>query len=151
MPQKHQDTKIHKTKIIKLISLVKFSVLVLWRQKITFRSGLKLKNIHDNMKWINLIGIFLLSLDLLPVNCWSNGPVKDPQGESFCYVYISVSKEKKIVIFKLDPIKETLILTREESLPGEPGSLCINPSHKTMYAALRSTRSVACLDYNRSA
>jgi len=32
MPQKHQDTKIHKIKIIKLISLVRFGDLVIWWQ-----------------------------------------------------------------------------------------------------------------------
>jgi len=43
MPQKHQDTKIHKIKIIKLISLVRFCDFVIWWQKKPYRSWLKVK------------------------------------------------------------------------------------------------------------
>jgi len=39
MPQKHQDTKIHKTKIIKLISLVRFCDLLIWWQNNYFSEG----------------------------------------------------------------------------------------------------------------
>jgi len=39
MPQKHQDTKIHKTNIIKLISLVRFGDLVIWWQNNYFSEG----------------------------------------------------------------------------------------------------------------
>jgi 6-phosphogluconolactonase (cycloisomerase 2 family) len=101
------------------------------------------------MKSLSLTIILLLFFNLLPVNSRNKGLNKDSKEEQFCFVYVSVSKEKKIVIFKLDPIRETLDLIGEETLPGEPGSLCINPSHKTMYAALRSSRSVASLTYNR--
>jgi len=39
MPQKHQDTKIHQIKIIKLKSLVRFGDLVIWWQNNYFSEG----------------------------------------------------------------------------------------------------------------
>ena len=69
--------------------------------------------------------------------------------KSDCYVYISVNKEKKIVVFKLDPINENLIFKFEQNLSGEPGSLCTDPSNRRMYAALRDINSVASLSIDK--
>ncbi len=60
-----------------------------------------------------------------------------------CYVYISVSKEKKIAVFQLDPRKEVLLFKENVPLSGEPGSLCIDPSKTYLYSALRSTNGIA--------
>ena len=70
--------------------------------------------------------------------------------KSDCYVYVSVNKGKKIAIFKLDPIKESLIPGGEVNLNGEPGSLCIDPLHKKMYAGLRDLKSVASLSIDQN-
>jgi len=70
-------------------------------------------------------------------------------GRSDCYVYVSVNAEKKIVIFRLDPVKEELVLTGTQVLSGTPGSLCADPSETRMYAALRDINSVASLEIDR--
>lgn len=75
--------------------------------------------------------------------------IRDAAGKSDCYIYISVNKEKKIVVYKLDPINDDLILTGEQNLAGEPGSLCTDPLHKKMYVALRDLKSVATLSIDK--
>ena len=98
------------------------------------------------MKLISLPGIFLLILALLSGSCLNKGNIKDSKAESPCYVYISVSKEKKIAVFKLNTLNGSLDLIENHVMTGEPGSLCANPSNKSLYAALRSTKSVASLN-----
>jgi 6-phosphogluconolactonase len=77
------------------------------------------------------------------------GIIKDKSGKSDCYIYISVNKEKKIVIFKLDPLRGELVFNGELNLTGTPGSLCADPSQKRIYAALRDINSVASLRIER--
>ncbi len=71
------------------------------------------------------------------------------KGKSGFYVYVSINSEKKIIIYKLDPVKGELVLTGTQGLPGTPGSLCTDPSETRMYAALRDINSVASLDIDR--
>jgi len=47
MPQKRQDAKIHKTKIIKLISLVRFCDFVIWRQNNYFTERVQVIEIFN--------------------------------------------------------------------------------------------------------
>ena len=77
------------------------------------------------------------------------GIIKDTSGKSDCYIYISVNKEKKIVIFKLDPLRGELVFNGELNLTGTPGSLCTDPTKKRIYAALRDINSVASLKTDR--
>lgn len=60
-----------------------------------------------------------------------------------CFVFISVSKEKRIAVYRLDTSKGTLLFQGDINLSGEPGSLCLDPSHKYLFAALRSTQCIA--------
>jgi len=94
--------------------------------------------------------IFLLFLNFSFVSWTKPEIIKDSAVKSDCYVYVSINKGKKIAIFKLDPVKEILIPGGEVNLNGEPGSLCIDPSHKKMYAGLRDTKSVASLNIDQS-
>jgi 6-phosphogluconolactonase len=66
-----------------------------------------------------------------------------------CFVYVSVNSDKKIVIYKLNPVKGELVLTGTQGLSGTPGSLCTDPSETRMYAALRDINGVASLDIDR--
>lgn len=70
-------------------------------------------------------------------------------GKSDCYVYVSVNSEKKIVIYRLDPVKGELILRGEQDLSGTPGSLCSDRTKGRMYAALRDIKSVASLEIDK--
>jgi len=63
-----------------------------------------------------------------------------------CYVYVSVSTEKKISVFRLDSKSGMLVFKESICLSGEPGSLCVDPSVSYMFAALRSTKSIAGLN-----
>ena len=97
------------------------------------------------MKTRSLSIILLLLITLSSVSRAGEGFIKDTADKSECYIYVSVSKEKKIVIFRLDPLKEELVLTGKQDLAGTPGSLCTDPTGKIMYAALRDMDGVASM------
>jgi len=91
-----------------------------------------------------LLGIIILT---------SYGPAgevaaKDTPRRSGCYIYVSVNKEKKIVIYRLDPSEEDLISVGKQDMAGEPGSLCTDGSARKMYAGLRDISSVASMNIN---
>ena len=107
--------------------------------------------VHYNiMKTKSLPIIFLLFLALSFVSWVIPGIRKDALGKSDYYIYISLNKEKKIVVFKLDPIKQDLTLIDEQNLEGEPGSLCIDASYKKLYVALRDLKSVGSLRIDKN-
>jgi len=89
--------------------------------------------------------IFLCLVDFLSVSRAGGEIIKSSADRIDCYIYVSVSKEKNIVIFKLDPLNEELVLIAKQNLAGTPGSLCIDPSGRTMYAALRDISSIASM------
>ena len=92
---------------------------------------------------------FLIFLIFSSLSSAGEGIIKDTSGKSDCYIYISVNKEKKIVIFKLDPSRGELVIKGQVNLAGTPGSLCSDPSQKRIYAALRDINSVASLQIAR--
>jgi len=111
---------------------------------------MNLSNIQMPMKLKFPPIILLVILNLSFVSWTKPEIIKDRITKSDCYVYISINKGKKIAIFKLDPTNEILIPIGELSLSGEPGSLCIDPSHKKMYAGLRDSKSVASLSIDQN-
>jgi len=89
------------------------------------------------------IVLFLFTyLSLRPSNPGNNiiYPAK-----SECYIYVSVNKEKKIVIYKLNSERDELLYIGVQNLAGEPGSLCADPCNNKIYAALRNIKSIATL------
>lgn len=74
--------------------------------------------------------------------------IKDTHHKSDCYIYVSVNKEKKIVIYRLDPSEEDLIYVGKQDMAGEPGSLCTDGSARKMYAGLRDISSVTSMNIN---
>src|SRR5665648_607726 len=98
------------------------------------------------MKKTRSMAIIFLLFPALSYGSWAKPEIiNNTSGNSDCYIYISVNKEKKIIVFKLDPIRQDLILAGEQNMAGEPGSLCADPSCKRMYAALRDINSVESL------
>jgi 6-phosphogluconolactonase len=95
------------------------------------------------------ISIFLLFSAFLFFRITKAEIINNGSEKSDCYIYVSVNKDKKIVIFKLDPLKEELVFIGEQSLTGEPGCLCTDRPNKTMYAALRDINSVACMSIDK--
>ena len=96
------------------------------------------------------MAIIFLLFPALSYGSWAKPEIiNNTSGNSDCYIYISVNKEKKIIVFKLDPIRQDLILAGEQNMAGEPGSLCADPSCKRMYAALRDINSVESLSIDK--
>lgn len=98
------------------------------------------------IKVLSIILIFLSYSVSLPGNPEND---EDRLKNSDCYIYVSVSKEKKIVIYKLDPDREVLNFIGDHNLAGEPGSLCADKSRKRIYAALRDSKSVAAMKIDK--
>jgi 6-phosphogluconolactonase len=74
---------------------------------------------------------------------------QNSKGKSECYIYVSVNKEKKIIIYKLDPVHGELVQIGIRKLSGEPGTLCSDPSCEKIYAGLRDLKSVASLSVDK--
>jgi 6-phosphogluconolactonase len=92
-----------------------------------------------------ILFITLILISYLSVHSVNLDIYKDIPEKTDCYVYVSVNKEKKIVIYKLDPVREVLVYIGIQNLAGEPGTLCTDPSQKKIYAGLRDLKSVATM------
>jgi 6-phosphogluconolactonase len=101
------------------------------------------------MKTRSLPIIFVLAINFTFISHAIPEIIDNTSDKSACYIYVSVNKEKKILIYKLDPINENLLLWGEQNLAGEPGSLCTDPQQRRMYAALRDLNSVASLNIDK--
>jgi 6-phosphogluconolactonase len=96
-----------------------------------------------------IVSIFLILLTCINAQSIERKTVKSTSGKSDCFIYVSVNKEKKIVIYKLDPEHENLVYVGIQNLAGEPGTLCSDPSFNKIYAGLRDLKSVATLDIDK--
>lgn len=63
--------------------------------------------------------------------------------KSHTFVYVSKSPEQQIQILELDPRVKKLNAVEAVKVDGAPGSLCVDPTKKFLYASLRSTNKLA--------
>lgn len=70
--------------------------------------------------------------------------ISDSSGRSASnyYVYISLSGDEEIAIYKMIPETGELIPSGNVNTGGTPGSIAVSPSNTHLYAAIRSTASV---------
>ena len=66
------------------------------------------------------------------------------------FVYVSVSREKRIAVFRLDPATGGLAAAGSLDVDGAPGPIWPHPSRARFFAALRSSGKLATLDVARS-
>ena len=59
------------------------------------------------------------------------------------FVYVSVGRDSKIAVFRLDPESGALDPAGDVPAGGRVGCLAVDPQRKYLYAAIRSTRSVS--------
>ena len=59
------------------------------------------------------------------------------------FVYVSMAPEKKIAVYRLDPKDGKLTAVEALAVDGGPGSLCVDPDHKFLFASLRTIDSLA--------
>ncbi len=59
------------------------------------------------------------------------------------FVYVSMAPEKKIQIYRLNPKDGSLSAVDAVAVAGSPGSLCVDPEHKFLFASLRTIDSIA--------
>jgi len=59
------------------------------------------------------------------------------------FVYVSMAPEKKIQIYRLEPKDGTLAAIDSFAVEGSPGSLCVDPAKKYLFASLRTIDSLA--------
>ena len=59
------------------------------------------------------------------------------------FLYVSMAPEKKIGVYKLDAKDGSLALVEAFSVEGSPGSLCVAPDHRFLFASLRTIDSLA--------
>lgn len=92
-----------------------------------------------------MLSIIIILITFINVSAGNREIYKDIPKKTDCYIYISVNKEKKIMIYRLDPERGELVYIGIQNLAGEPGTLCADPSRKKIYAGLRDLKSVATL------
>lgn len=63
-------------------------------------------------------------------------------------VYVSESGEKRISLWALDESSGALSRVGESVLPGAPGSLCLSPDRRHLYAAVRTTKQFATFAFD---
>ena len=61
------------------------------------------------------------------------------------FVYVSVSQENRIAVFRLDESSGSLEAAGSLDVDGSPGSIALDPSGRRLYVALRSTGKLATL------
>ncbi len=59
------------------------------------------------------------------------------------FLYVSMAPEQKIHIFRLDPGDSKLTAVDAVPVEGAPGSLCVDPERKFLFASLRTTSTLA--------
>lgn len=59
------------------------------------------------------------------------------------FVYVSKAPEEEIQIYKLNPADGSLSEVETVKVGGQPGAIGFDPTHKFMYASIRSTNSIA--------
>jgi 6-phosphogluconolactonase len=59
------------------------------------------------------------------------------------YLYVSMAPEQKIQVYRLDTREGQLTAVDALTVEGAPGSLCVDPKRKYVFASMRSTSSLA--------
>jgi 6-phosphogluconolactonase len=59
------------------------------------------------------------------------------------FLYVSLAPEQKINVYRLDGKEGKLMLVEAVAVEGGPGSLCVDPQKKHLFASLRTTNTLA--------
>ena len=59
------------------------------------------------------------------------------------YAYVSISREDKILTFRMDPESGKLTPLRDVAIAGGPSALAVDPESRFLYASLRSSSEIA--------
>jgi 6-phosphogluconolactonase len=88
--------------------------------------------------------LFVLAATISFINPDGNDQVNAAENDRF-FVYVSISGEKRIAIYAMNPKDGSLKPAGNAALEGAPGSLGVGPKQRFLYASVRSTGSATTL------